>query len=142
MPHITNLSLGESKEERKMWEPKNTGIELSNYFDKVSYKLNNFNTIAPQEFVKEPRKPIPKKLRDGVWKKYYNDEEVGACFCCNKEIYQKSSEITKTWNCGHIISDYDGGKMTIENMRPVCFDCNQKMKTQNMLIFKNIYYPE
>ena len=142
MTHMMNFSLGESKEERKMWEPKYNGNELSIYFDALSDKLNNFKVIAPREFVKEPRKPIPKKLRDEVWKKYYSNEDVGACFCCNKEIYQKSSEITKTWNCGHIISDHDGGGMTIENMRPVCFDCNQKMKTQNMMIFKNIYYPE
>ena len=139
--HMMNLYTGETKEERKMWEPKNTGAQLIHYFNVFSDKLNSLKTVAPPEFVKEPRKAIPKKLRDEVWKLYFDNEEIGKCFCCNKDIFQKGSEPTKTWNCGHIVSDHDGGVMTAENMRPVCFGCNQLMKTQNMMIFKSTYYP-
>jgi hypothetical protein len=142
MSHIVNLYTGETKDERKMWEPKNTGEQLANYFNKFSDKLNSLKTIAPVEYLKCPRKMIPKKVRDEVWKKHFDTEDIGKCFCCNKDIFQKGSEPTKTWNCGHVISDHDGGETTIENMRPVCFTCNQQMKTENMMVFKSKFYPQ
>ena len=142
MSHMISLYSGESKDERKMWEPKNSGAQLMNYFNLFSDKLNSLKILAPPEYVKEPRKAIPKKVRDEVWKLYFDTEDIGKCFCCNKDIFQKGSEPTKTWNCGHVVSDHHGGETTVENMRPVCFGCNQLMKTQNMMLFKSTFYPQ
>ena len=80
------------------------------------------------------------KMRASVWKLYFGNNEYGECFCCSKEIYQKASEAINTWNCGHIVSDHDGGNMIADNMRPICFKCNQLMKTQNLLEWKTTYY--
>jgi len=139
--HISKLSTSETKIQRKMWEPTYSGNELAEYFDIFLAKLYDIKEVAEPERVKEPRKAIPLKLRNAVWKLYFGDEENGRCFCCATEIYKKASEATKSWNCGHVVSDHDGGELTEENMRPVCFTCNQKMKTENMMIFKDMYYP-
>jgi len=141
--HMMNLSMGETKEEREMWETKYSGKELMNYFNIFSDKLNSLKTIAsPVEFIKKPRKNIPVKIRNIVWDAYFGKEEIGTCFCCNEYIFKKGSEPTKTWNCGHVVSDHDGGETTVDNMRPVCFTCNQKMKTQDMMLYKSMYFPD
>ena len=47
-----------------------------------------------------------------------------------------------SWHAGHIISEKDGGSTNIENLRPVCADCNLGMKTQNMIVYMKEHYPE
>ena len=36
------------------------------------------------------------------------------------------------WECGHIISDKDGGDLSISNLRPLCSTCNKSMGARNM----------
>jgi hypothetical protein len=141
--HITKLSKGETKIQRSMWEARNktTPENLVDYFDEFTAKLLNINKLADSETITEIRKPIPAKLRNAVWKKWFNNSEYGHCFCCNNEIYKKAKDKLKTWNCGHVVSDHDGGELNEENMRCVCFDCNQTMKTENLFEWKSRMYP-
>ena len=139
--HIFDLCKNETKNQRKMWEKTNTSDEIVEYFDEFLEKLYKIKVVAEPEFIRESRKAIPARTKNAVWKLYFDEEEHGNCFCCDKEICKKASEPTKTWNCGHVVSDHDGGEITVENMRPVCFTCNQQMKTQNMMVFKSMFYP-
>ena len=139
--HIFDLCKNETKNQRKMWEKTNTSDEIVEYFDEFLEKLYKIKVVAEPEFIRESRKAIPARTKNSVWKLYFDEEEHGNCFCCDKEICKKASEPTKTWNCGHVVSDHDGGEITVENMRPVCFTCNQQMKTQNMMVFKSMFYP-
>ena len=51
----------------------------------------------------------------------------GICQCC------KTTPIHSTnFDCGHIISEKNGGKVHLENLRPICRTCNSSMGTQNM----------
>jgi hypothetical protein len=71
---------------------------------------------------------ISSTLRNIIWCTYIGEEKrKGLCLCCNTE------QIT-TFNheCGHIIAHINGGKSTLENLRPVCSSCNKSMGTQNM----------
>ena len=85
---------------------------------------------------KKRKKTIPKTLRKQVWKKINNDKTSAVCFCCkiNKFDYMDS------WECGHIVSEFNGGTTTIDNLRPVCSSCNKSMGTQNMDVFIEKYY--
>jgi hypothetical protein len=141
--HITKLSKGETKIQRSMWEARNktTPENLLDYFVEFTAKLLNITKLADPETIAEIRKPIPAKLRNAVWKKWFNANEYGHCFCCNNEIYKKAKDKLKTWNCGHIVSDHDGGELNEENMRCVCFECNQTMKTENLFEWKLRMYP-
>ena len=81
------------------------------------------------------RKKLSMKERKLVWEKDFKETEKGICKVCN-EI-----EISiHTFQCGHIISHKNGGKTTIENLKPICIKCNNKMSSTNLYEYmKNIY---
>jgi hypothetical protein len=102
---------------------------------------NNIVTENPTEICllikkeKPIRKTIPLALKRIVWNKYIG-EEIGktTCLCC------KLTDISQmSFSCGHIISDYNGGGINIENLKPICSSCNSSMGTQNMDEFIQIY---
>ena len=78
------------------------------------------------------RKAIPSALKRLVWDKYIG-ESIGKskCTCCGlTDITQMS------FHCGHVIADAQGGTCTIENLRPICQNCNSSMGAVNMDRFK------
>ena len=75
---------------------------------------------------KNRRKSIDPELRKSVWDKYIGKATNSKCFCCRKK------EITpftynNTFQAGHIISHKHGGPDTIDNLIPICRDCNMNM---------------
>jgi len=87
---------------------------------------------ATEKQTKIERKKIPATLRSHVWKKRYT-QIMGDCFCCEKEISVHEFE------CGHIVSVRDGGKNTLDNLEPICKQCNGNMGTINMLSYKKLF---
>jgi 5-methylcytosine-specific restriction endonuclease McrA len=79
---------------------------------------------------------IPKALRIGVWNRWVGSKfGTSKCYVCNyHDIYATHYE------CGHVISRKNGGKDTIDNLRPICRSCNLSMSTQNLEIFKKKYF--
>jgi hypothetical protein len=77
---------------------------------------------------KESKKSIPKKIKQLVWNKYIGEKNgVGVCLCCN------TTEISQmNFQCGHIISEYNGGDVTLDNLIPICSLCNTSMGKMNM----------
>jgi len=89
---------------------------------------------------KEPKnrkKKIPKNLKNEVWNFYNKKESTTAkCYCCfTKELHIMS------WHCGHVIAENKGGLMAIENLRPICRNCNLTMGTDNLYDFMKKFYP-
>ena len=113
--------------------------EILNVKDGKIFSLlnNNFldflmnSEIIPDHKFKNIKKNITPKTRLTVWKKYYEDNE---CIDCPFNKYGCTNKINRYKNgfhCGHIISEFNGGKTIIENLRPVCFNCNIMMGTTN-----------
>ncbi|ATZ80117.1 D5 family helicase-primase-endonuclease [Bodo saltans virus] len=78
---------------------------------------------------------IPKVLRIAVWNKYIG-EHIGKtkCLCCD------ISDITQLkFECGHIIPESKGGATNINNLLPICNDCNKSVATKNLNDFKFAY---
>jgi hypothetical protein len=69
---------------------------------------------------------IPKILKDAVWETYIGNTVKGSCYVCKKEI------TNTTFQAGHIKSEYAGGEITVENLRPTCKSCNVKTGVFNM----------
>jgi chromosome segregation ATPase len=96
-------------------------------------KIDNQNEKTPNKKIvnkeiKPKKKAIPKTLKNKVWNKYIGIE-IGQtkCLCC------KLTDISQlNFHCGHIISEKDGGKITMENLKPICGSCNSSMGTMNM----------
>jgi len=90
--------------------------------------------LMVQKSTKPKKSPIPPKLRQEVWETNIGDKFWGNCFSCSMRINALE------FACGHIVSEFNGGKMVLDNMKVVCKSCNSKMGTQNMLEFKEKRY--
>jgi hypothetical protein len=89
--------------------------------------------INPEK-ISQPRKSIPKIVKNQVWDNYIGkDKGIGKCYCCNNDIDSKHFE------CGHINSVASGGTDTCDNLRPICSLCNKSIGIQNMDEFKKQY---
>lgn len=74
------------------------------------------------------KKPIPKAIKILVWNKYIGEiHGNGLCQCCKKQTISQMS-----FHCGHIISEFNGGGITVNNLKPICANCNLSMGTRNM----------
>jgi hypothetical protein len=78
------------------------------------------------------KKAIPKVLKELCWKKWVGDNiSKTKCLCCEDNEIKMSS-----FHCGHVLAEVHGGKMSVENLRPVCAACNLSMGSENMVDFK------
>lgn len=84
---------------------------------------------------KTPKKAIPKAMKRLVWDVYIG-EDIGRalCTCCN-HVYIRQIE----FHCGHVIAEALGGQINIDNLRPICAQCNLSMRTMNMDEFKKMF---
>ncbi len=71
---------------------------------------------------------ITQKMRDFIWTINYGKKTDNVkCICCNR------TEIRSDYfECGHIISEYDGGNTSHYNLKPICGKCNKSMHTMAM----------
>jgi hypothetical protein len=73
-------------------------------------------------------------MRIKVWNKHIG-ENIGKskCLCCEEE------EITQLkFDCGHIIAESKGGKMSINNLLPICKTCNSSMGNMNLYDYQKL----
>lgn len=78
---------------------------------------------------------IPSAVRGTLWKRYFGPETaVGTCFICNQLIMRDSFE------AGHFLAKARGGSDNLDNLRPVCRNCNASMGTQSIQVYKRRYY--
>ena len=73
---------------------------------------------------------IAPHIRFQVWDKWVGNKITTKCFCCDIEYITPFTNY-KTFHSGHIISEFNGGKICIENLLPICCDCNRAMGTMN-----------
>ena len=72
---------------------------------------------------KYKKKKIPKALREQVWKKYFGKKYQHKCYVswCNNTID------VFNFHVGHNKPESYGGKLNINNLRPICSRCNHSM---------------
>ena len=46
------------------------------------------------------------------------------------------------WECGHIISEANGGNLDTDNLKPICSGCNKSMGSKNMDDYMKEFYPK
>ena len=94
--------------------------------------------VIIKEKPKKRKKAIPKKIKNDSWNKYVG-KKVGEtkCLCCRTTQIE-----SKDFVAGHIISEANGGTITVDNIVPICNSCNLSMGTKNMDDFISEHYPE
>ena len=105
---------------------------LGNNDNVIENKSNEIPNIVVKK--KYKKKSIPLALKKLVWNKYIG-EEIGKakCLCCGLTDISQIS-----FNCGHIIPEVNGGNMCIDNLMPICQNCNSSMGSINLWEFKKI----
>ena len=102
-------------------------------------KIKNGKYLYISKFLRQVMKDALKEgderligddLRKQVWKKRNGEVIGGKCFCCDKGITFARFE------CGHIVSWATGESTTLDNLEPVCKNCNVKCGKKNLLEFK------
>jgi len=73
------------------------------------------------------REKIPATIRNIVFKTHVINNK---CYCCKIEDISLAN-----FECGHIIAVKDGGENNIDNLRPICGNCNKSMGAKNMYEF-------
>ena len=82
--------------------------------------------------VKPKKKSIPKVVKDLAWNTWIGEDIARAkCMCCGVNEIKMNS-----FHCGHVTAEVNGGKTTVDNLRPICAACNLSMGTVNLNDFK------
>ena len=104
--------------------------------DKFNKKLEEIKENKENKEIKYKKRNIPIALKISVWNKYIG-EEIGKtkCLCCNDRFITQMQ-----FHCGHIISEINGGKTNINNLKPICSICNFSMGRKNMDEFAKEYF--
>ena len=97
-----------------------------------------------------PKDYISKKIKILVWERdcHPRDDRVAQCCSC-EELAMVPKDIRKKkeldddilpWDCvgigefGHIISENNGGKIHVDNLRIQCKPCNTKLGSKNLIL--------
>lgn len=110
-------------------------INDNNKNNVISEKLNELITLMkPKKKYKKQR--IGKTLRIQVWDKWIGIK-IGMIKYPNCKIYDISQS---NFECGHYIPESQGGTTDINNLLPICTDCNKSngTKTMNLELWKEI----
>lgn len=82
----------------------------------------------PKESKPKKKEPIPAAIKTLVWNKYIGDKVAEAkCICCRVTTISM-----RHFHTSHVISEKNGGKCTVDNLRPACANCNLSMSSMNM----------
>ena len=126
---ILKLKENEIIKESKIEELKQkllvSEAEKSALLKYIDLLLQNKNNSKIRKYKKKCK--IPAVIRNSLWKKYFNESNVGKCCSCKLENISSAN-----FDCGHIISEHNGGLVTLNNLKPICRLCNSSMSTMNM----------
>jgi len=84
--------------------------------------------------VKKTKEKIPASVKSTLWSQHFPNIIEGKCKCCQTEVISRNN-----FDCGHIISEKEGGKIHLDNLKPICRLCNSSMGTQNMTDYMKKY---
>ena len=69
---------------------------------------------------------ISKILKIAVWENYTNKYKIKCPIDICRNIITALN-----FDCGHIMSERNGGKLELDNLRPICHQCNCSMGSKN-----------
>jgi hypothetical protein len=93
--------------------------------------------ILPKEETKKIKKYkkeiIPKKVKSDLWREYFSSMNA-LCPCCEKTPISNDN-----FDASHILAEKQGGETTINNLFPLCSQCNKSMGQKNMYDYFKYY---
>jgi len=117
---------GQQRYFKRLWE-SDPEESRRGYFDACLEQIRDMTTMASPYDDRQ----VTKSLRKRVWEKCEN----GKCLICQESIDKDNFE------AGHIVARAKGGQTELENLIPICFNCNRSMGTRNAYEYKESRYP-
>jgi hypothetical protein len=119
---------GQRREFKSLWETKGEMEPRRRYFNECLAQLESMVEVARP--IDET--PVSKELRAQVLEKCVN----GKCLICeDNEINEDCFE------AGHIVARALGGPTELDNLIPICIECNRSMGIKNAYEYKRDVYP-
>ena len=121
MKIINKLINEKNKKKRKNKNKnKNKNIFFYNNFDKKT------KTNLPKDYLNtqtHQKETIPKRIRELVWTTHNDETFKHKCYVtwCNNNINVFNFQV------GHDIPESKGGTLDIDNLKPICGNCNLSM---------------
>lgn len=104
----------------------------NNFIEWMSSKISDEDDNHSVPFIhkyKGHKKKINRPMKLECWNKNYNERKA---VCPMKNCgFLMIKDTTKEWDAGHIVSEKNGGKVELDNLRPICKGCNQSMGSEN-----------
>lgn len=94
--------------------------------------MKHFNICNSISIKMSLSKNIPGPMRREVWRTWMGLVLIKKCYCCHKVDIEADKT---TFECGHVISRENNGATSVKNLRPICRECNSRMRTQHMKEF-------
>ena len=109
--------------------------------DDTKIQINKIDSTVCDDLISAARiqnkkKTIPPKLKEKVWTLYLGNEISRLCPICEGTTISVFS-----FECAHVVSEFDGGQTKIENLRAICGSCNKSMGSKNMKDYTKEFYP-
>lgn len=107
----------------------------------ISPVLNSSVSVKSKKiFKKQPtserkRKSISASLRIKIWKNIFGDPPTFETICPICDNNKMLMDDGTSWEVSHIVSFANGGDEEIENLRPICKQCNRSMSNKHMKDF-------
>ena len=128
----------------KNHDPITIGFKRNNFLFQINEENNKIKrgwffrnkTIIPTHNPRKERESITQETKRKVWEKEYEDicDSDDDVFELNPKcpVYKCKNKIKfETCEMGHLRSVSNGGGINIDNLRPICRTCNQKMSDIN-----------
>ena len=122
----------EKELEKKEMEELDKEVSCPNclklFSNKRNRNIHEQSVNCNQQKMGYKKNTISHCMKRQVWATHVG-EDIGKikCLCC------KLTDITQlTFICGHIISESQGGDISIGNLLPICNSCNSSMGTKNL----------
>lgn len=116
----------------------NIKLDIKNKNKTIHNLVNKMNNMAlrnkSSKKKRKRRQQIPSTVRNTIWEEHMGNKKNSKCYCCGIEPITKGN-----FECGHIVSNNNGGNIHLTNLRPICGLCNKSMGTQNMIEFMKQY---
>ena len=98
-------------------------IKGTNFIDYLKHE----GDIEPNHTFRRTKAPITRGLKLAVWNREFSHRMSSTCpipLCMNILTHDN-------FECGHVISEYNGGLAELHNLRPICKSCNSSMGSTN-----------
>lgn len=113
--------------------PENLNDDKWKHFNDFDKKVRQYFSYS---FTSE--KPCDKNIKMLLWNHYFGiNDRTGKCFVgCGRTIENTNFE------CGHVLSKSNEGDNSLENLRPICRNCNSSMKDTHLYAYMKEKFPD